>query len=214
MKKKISLITLVCIIASAFIAILALFNALKLRGAVLDLLFTLLTLSVAGILTLNSCTMVEKKNKLAIASLGLIGASAILVIVSLWTSLSSKGIYAEITLTACILSVCFNLITANVLKLHKKYLFIQTTIYLCFAAFSGLLISASWGPNIFDKATKTFILFLILSLLGIGILAVITKRQAACETPTSDYIKISKEEYAELLATKEKYEKLKEQNHD
>lgn len=214
MKKRISLFTLIFVIMSALIAILALFNVIKLKGAIADLLFTFLTLSVAGILTINSCTMLERKNKLAIVSLGLISTSALLVIIALWANLSSNGVYMEVTLTACILSVCFNLITSNILKLQNRYIAVQIIAYLCFAIFSIFLISASWGANIFDKTAKIFILFLILSLLGIGVLAVLSKKQSESEPPSLDYIKITKKEYEELLNIKKEYEKEKEAKHD
>lgn len=210
-KKKFSLFTIIFVVISALIAILALFGAFKLTGAIADLLFTCLTLSVAGLLTLNSCTMLERKNKLAIVSLSLIAASALLVIIALWSNVASSDLYMDITLTICILSVCFNLITSNILKLQKRYLYIQIAAYVCFIVIAGYLIAASWGTDIFDKGSKIFILFLILSLLGMGILAVLSKKQPADQTDSNqDYIRISKKEYEELLNAKKELEKLKE----
>lgn len=210
-KKKFSLFTIIFVVISALIAILALFGAFKLTGAIADLLFTCLTLSVAGLLTLNSCTMLERKNKLAIVSLSLIAASALLVIIALWSNVASSDLYMDITLTICILSVCFNLITSNILKLQKRYLYIQIAAYVCFMVIAGYLIAASWGTDIFDKGSKIFILFLILSLLGMGILAVLSKKQPADQTDSNqDYIRISKKEYEELLNAKKELEKLKE----
>lgn len=214
MKKKVSFFTIVFVVLSALLAILGLFGVFKLEGAIADLLFTFLTLSVAGLLTINSCTMLERKNKLALISLGLISASALLVIVGLWSNISSTNLYMEITLTACILSVCFNLITSNILKLQNKYLVIQILSYVCFSAVAIFLISASWGGELINNFSKIFILFIILSLLGMGILAVFSKRQTNDYSTTSEYIKISKEEYSELLAIKEKYLKIEEKEHD
>lgn len=207
MKKKVSLITLVFVCLSALLAILALFGVLKLKGAMTDLLFSFLTLAVAGLLTLNSCTMLERKNKLALVSLGLISGSALLVIIALWTNLSSKGIYLDATLTLCILSVCFNLIISNILKLQNKHLPIQIIFYICFAIVAIFLVAASWGSDILEKGLKIFILFIILSLLGFGVLAILSKKQGSEET--LDYIKIAKKEYEELLKAKEELIKLK-----
>ena len=208
MKKKVSIFTIIFVVLSAIIPILALFNLLDLKGAIADLLFTFLTLSVAGILTLNSCTMLERKNKLAIISLSLISGSALLVIVSLWSNVSNSNTYMNVTLTLCILSVCFNLIISNILKLQKKYLVIQISSYICFSIISIFLIAASWGSDILAEQLKIFILFLILSLLAIGILAVLSKRTIENITIEKDYIKISKKEYEELLSIKKNYEKL------
>ena len=214
MKKKFSLFTIIFVVLSALIAILGLFGILELKGAVTDLLLTCLTLAASGLLTLNSFTMLERKNKLALISLSLIGASALLVIISLWTNASSSNVYTEITLTLCILSVCFNLITSNILKLQNKYLKLQIPVYITFAVVAGFLIAVSWDTELSDTTSKIFILFIILSLLGTGVLAVLSKRQSV-ETYTSvDYVKISKSEYQELLEIKEKYNSLKGQEND
>ena len=215
MKKKFSIFTLAFVFISALIAILALFGAFKIKGFVADLLFTCLTLAVAGLLTLNSCTMLERKNKLAIVSMSLIGASALLVIISFWTNASSSSAYTDITLTLCILSVCFNLIVSNILKLQNKYLYIQIASYVCFAVVAVFLIAASWGSDIIGDSSKIFILFLILSLLGLGVLAVISKKQTNdTDAKEKDYIKITKEEYQELLNIKKEFELLKGKEND
>lgn len=214
MKKKVSLFTIIFVVLSAIVAILGLFNVLKLEGAIADLLFTCLTLSVAGLLTINSCAMLERKNKLALVSLGLISASAILVVIALWSDIASSNLYMEITLTACILSVCFNLITSNILKLQNRYLALQIPSYICFASVSFFLICASWGSELLVENVKIFVLFIILSLLGMGILAVFSKKQINSNENDSSYVKISKKEYTELLSIKENYLKLKEEKND
>lgn len=214
MKKKVSLFTIIFVILSAIIAILALFNVLKIKGAVSDLLFTSLTLAVAGLLTINSCTMLERKNKLAIVSLSLISASALLVIISLWSNAADSDLYNTITLIACILSVCFNLITSNILKLQNRYLGLQIPSYICFAVVSIFLISASLGSDFLSDNLRIFILFIILSLVAMGILAVFSKKQTAELNNDIQYIKISKKEYEELMAIKVEYERLKENKND
>lgn len=208
MKKKVSLFTLMFVALSALIAILALFGVFSLKGAVVDSLFTCLTLAVAGLLTINSCTMLERKNKLAVISFGLIAGSALLVIIALWSNISSSNLYMEITLTLCILSVCFNLITSNILKLRNKYLHVQVASYICFALVAGFLVASAWGSTIISDGVKVFVLFIILSLMGMGILAVLSKRQGD-EIISKDYIKISKQEYDDLIKAKEELAKLK-----
>jgi len=215
MKKKISIFTIIFVVLSALLAILALFGAIKLKGFYADLLFTFLTLSVSGILLLNSCSMLERKNKLALISLSLIGASAILVIIGLWSNISSSDLYMNITLTLCILSVCFNMITSNVLKLQNKYLPIQIFSYICFSLVAVFLISASWGGDLIDNNSKLFILFIILSLLAMGILAILSKKQNSIDTSIDlEYVKIPKKEYEELLAIKKEYKEMKDKEND
>ena len=210
MKKSFSIFTIISVVISALIAISALFGIFKLEGAIADLLFTFLTLSVAGILTLNSCAMLERKNKLALVSLALIATSALLVIIALWTSVTSSDLYMNITLTLCILSVCFNLITSNVLKLQNRYLYMQIASYICFAVLAGFLVAASWGDDVISDNLKIFLLFLILSLLGMGVLAVLSKKQVEdSNVKGKDFVRISKAEYEELLNAKKELEKLK-----
>lgn len=214
MRKKVSLFTIILVILSALIAILGLFGVFKLEGVITDLLFTCLTLSVAGILTINSCTMLERKNKLALVSLSLISASAILVIIAFWSDISSSNLYMEITLTACILSVCFNIITSNMLKLQRKHLGLQIPFYICFSVVAIFLISASWKSKLIENNTKIFILFIILSLLGMGILAILSKKQMNDTFIDSSYVKITKKEYDELLSIKKEHEELKGSKND
>ena len=211
MKKKISIFTIIFIVLSALIPILALFNIIELKGVVTDLLFTFLTLSVTGILILNSCTMLERKNKLAVVSLSLIVSSALLVIIALWSTISSSSTYMNIKLTLCILSVCFNLITSNIIKLQNKHLTIQITSYFCFVVVSTFLIFSSWGSLLLVNQIKLFVLFLILSLLGIGLLSI---KQNETNNEDKNYVKISKKEYEELLNIKNLYNELKGEQND
>lgn len=210
MKKKISIFTITFVVLSALIAILGLFVFFEFEGASVYLLLTCLTFSVAGLLTLNSYNMLEKKNKLALASLSLIIISSTFVIITLWTNIPMSNLFTKITLTTCILSICFNIITSYILKLQNKYLALQLPSYICFAVIAFFLTCLVWGSDIIENNTKIFILFIILSLLESAILAVFSKRQTN-ETPLNQsYIKIPKTEYEDLLSIKEKYLKLKE----
>lgn len=211
MKKKISLATIICVGLSALIAILALFGAIKLEGVTFDLLFTFLTLTVAGILTINSCDMLEKKNKLAIISLSLICLSTLLVILCFWTTLDDANTFMKSTLIISTLSICFNLITSNVLKLNKNYRVIQTSAYVCYSIVTLYLILLFLNViKLENTHLKIFILFIILSLVGMAVLAVLSKRQITESITSKEYIKISKEEYKELLQAKHQLKTLLE----
>ena len=209
MKKKVSLATLCCIGLSALIAIFALFGILKIKGIVADLLFTALTLTVAGVLTLNSCDMLEKKNKIALISLALIGLSSLFVILCFWTNLDSFNAYMNITLVISTLSVCFNLISSSILKLEKNYKLIQIISYSCYSVVSLYLILIFLKAIDLDGThLKIFILFIILSLVGLFVLKVLSKKSITSTQDNVEYIKITKEEYLDLLSKKEELEKL------
>ena len=214
MKKRISLFTLICAVIATLIAISGLFSLIKLKGTTLDLLFTFLTLTVAGFLTINSCTMLEKKNKLAIISFGLIFISALLVVIFIWSNVTKSNIFTSLTSTLCILSIYFNLIVSNILKTQNRYLTIQASSYICFTIVSFFLVAISWGSNILSKSLKLFVLFVILSVLSQVVLMVLSKKQSDDIAANKNYVKISKEEYEILLKAKEELARLKGEKND
>lgn len=214
MKKKISFLTLMCLGVSALIAILALFGFFKLKGMVTDLLFTFLTLTVAGLLTINSCEMLERKNKLAFVSLSLISLSSLLVILSFWTTLDNSAVYTNVTLVTSILSICFNLISSSILKMGKNYKFIQAISYICYSIVSILLALAFLSIiELNGTILKLFILFVICSLVAMCMLSILSKKHPTIQQENKKYIKITKEEYENLLNQKQQLEQLlKEKN--
>lgn len=207
MKKKFSIFTIVFVIISALLSIIALFGLVKF-SQISNLLWTSLTLTVSGLLAINSCVMLEKKNKLAIVSLLLICASALLAIIAFWFDI--PGFYSELTLTVCILSVCFNIIISYILKINNSYLYLQLPTYICLALISIFLIATVWGSSLLANALKIFILLIILAFVGICVLSVISKKYSANESMVDykKYVKITKEEYEDLLAKKDELERL------
>lgn len=211
MKKIVSWITIGSVGLVALLLIGALFSVVKLEGAVANIIFTGLTLTVAGLLTLNSCNMLERKNKLAIGSLSLIGLSSLLVILCFWTKLDNNSkAYLNITLTISALSVCFNLITSGILKLGKKYLPLQVISYACYAVLSLYLIIIFWSSKEVDF--KMLAVLIILSLLFFCVQLVVAKKQGDVAPVEVNYVKITKAEYEDLLAKKEQLEKLLSEN--
>ena len=208
MKKKISLATIVFVGISALIAILALFGAIKLEGFFFSLLFTFITLTVAGILTIGLCDMLERKNKMAIISTSLIALSSLLVVLCFWTNLDDTEGYMNLTLIISTLSVCFNLISSSILKLGKHYRPLQTFAYISYSATALYLILSFLGAiKLEDSHLKIFILFIILSFVSLCLLAIFSKKQPA-ENTSDEYVKITKKEYNELIEKKEQLEKL------
>ena len=86
--------------------------------------------------------------------------------------------------------------------------------YICFAIVSMFLIITSWGGNLLNDNIKVFILFIILSLLGMGVLSVFSKKQNDETSASDEYIKITKNEYTQLLSIKSKYEEMKGNKND
>lgn len=209
MKKKISLATIVFVFISALIAIGALFGIFKLKGFILDLLFTSLTLTVCGILTINSCDMIDRKNKLISGSLVLILFSTLLVILCYWTNLDNIDGYMKLTLVISTLSIFFNLVSSSILKIGNNYKVIQMISYSCYFIVSLFLIFTFLDViNLEDDLLKIFILFIILSFVGLCILSVLSKKGKNVMQNNEEYIKISKKEYEELLNYKKELENL------
>ncbi len=208
MKKKVSLATITCVGISALISILALFGILKLKGITLSFLFTFLALTVAGILTLNSCEMLEKKNKTALISLGLIGLSTFLVVLCFWTKLDDTEAYMKLTLVTSTLSICFSLISSNILKFGKSYKPLQITAYCCYSIVAlHLSLTFLSITKLEGLSLKIFILFIILAFVSMCLLAIFSKKLSG-ETQSVEYIKITKQEYETLLAQKAQLERL------
>ena len=209
MKKKISLATIGFVGLSALLLILALFGVLKLKGVTLDLLFTFLTLTVAGMLTLNSCEMLERKNKLALVSLSLIFLSTLLVVLCFWTKLDNADFFMDSTLVISTLSICFNLITSNILKMGKRYTIVQAVSYICFSIVSLYLILTFLDTiSLEDAHLKIFILFIILSFVALCVLTVLSKKHSSESIATKEYVKITKEEYLNLIESKKQLDNL------
>lgn len=209
MKKKVSLITLSCVVLSALIAISALFGLLKLKGLPLDLLFTFLTLTAAGLLTLNSCQILERKSKLALVSISLIFLSTILVILCFFTKLDNIDIYMKSTFVVSTLSICFNLISSGILKMEKSYKVIQIITYSCYSIISIYLIFIFLGIIKLDGANlKIFILFIILSFVAMCTITILAKKKPLQNCISTEYVNISKEEYLDLLSKKKQLEEI------
>ena len=212
MKKKISIFTLCCVGISALLLILALFNAIKLQGFVLNLLWTTLTLTVSGLLTLNSYVMLEKKNKLAIGSISLIVLSSLLVLLCFWTNLDDINFYLKATFVVSSLSVCFNLISSNVLKIGSNYKVIQIISYICFVLTTLCVILLFLDVPV---DIKLFIVSIIFSFVALCVLAVFSKKnEGDIPDKQTQFLMISKEEYEELVACKKELEELRGRKND
>jgi len=122
----------------------------------------------------------------------------------------------DLTLVISVLSVCFNLISSNVLKIGKNYKAIQATSYVCYSVVSIYLILTFLDIIALEDANlKIFILFIILSFVALCVLAVLSKKQPTELPNNKEYVKIAKEEYEELLRKKEQLENLlKEKNYN
>lgn len=209
MKKKISLATIIFVGFSALISISALFEIFKLKGVILDLLFTFLTLTVAGILTLGTCDMVERKNKISIISLSLLGLSTLLVILCYWTKLDNSDAYLKTTLVTSTLSICFNLISSSILKMGKSKKVIQGISYVCYSIVALYLVLIFLDAISLNGANlKIFILFIILSFVAMCVLTVLSKKSLSEVSIVTEYVKITKEEYEDLLSKKLQLENL------
>ena len=209
MKKRISFATIIFIGLSALISISALFRIFELKGVILDLLFTFLTLTIAGILTLGTSEMLERKNKIAIISLSLLGISTLLVVLCYWTNLDSSEAYLKTTLVTSTLSIYFNLISSNILKMGKSKKVIQGISYICYSVVALYLILIFLDAiSLNGTNLKIFILFIILSFVALCVLTVLSKKSLYEDFVTKEYIKITKEEYEDLLNKKAQLENL------
>lgn len=207
-KKVLSYVALSALGLSIILLLVALFSeSVTITGTYAKLVATTGTLTIAPSVALNSITLlVDKKNKISFISLGLIAASSILFLILFWAGVGFGSVAVKICLTLAILSITINVIVGDVLKLGKKYLFVQIPTYALFAVFDYFVISLIFGSKILSKDAmlQIFIAVIILGVGGIIALAVLSKKQDGADSAaakTEDgMITITKTEYDALKA--------------
>ena len=167
-------------------------------GTKLSILITAACLTVGGYFSLSSYNVLTKHKVLGTISFILIWASVILVTISGWVNL--EGIFGDITLTLALLSVLFNFIVSNTLKLGKHYRAIQVICNIILCLFILLILLSTYGVVKLADIMTIFWLLLVLSVVSFIIMAVLSnKTQGEEKANDVNFVKIPKTEYEELL---------------
>ncbi|MBQ7307630.1 MAG: hypothetical protein IJW82_03785 [Clostridia bacterium] len=197
--KKIVVITsITSIILSALLGILLAFEVIDLDGIMGTILLTLLVVGVGSLLSLNSVNLLERSfNILAVISLSLLGLSCLMALIQFWAKFD-WGFYSQLTLVLAIFSVLFNFIVSYIIKLGKTKLPYQITTYVLMAIFDIFItIQIYSGKFLKGTVTKIFIVDIILALVGMALLAILSKKSLV-DNVNDNYVKITKTEYESL----------------
>lgn len=207
MKKIVSTITIISVILLSILLLASLFEVIKLSGIYLKILLTIATIFIASFVSLNSITLVEKKNKFAIISLGLISLSVVLILLMIWIKGVNSSIYNKVTWSFATISIFFNFVVNFRLKLENHNLVLQGLTYTFYALtsiFILLMINVKTISN-WDKIWYVLVPLILVNLVLTSILLIQGKKE-------DNSVMISKKEYQELLKIKEEYYELTKNN--
>ncbi len=203
MKKYLTYITLGLVAVVTVMALLGLFGVPVFLGAGLKVLLSLVTLTVVGILLLNTIELIEKKNIIAYVSAGLIILSAILFLAIIWGGIGIVTTFGKLTVCVSMISVVFNIIVGNVLKLGKKYLVLQLIEYLLLTVLVVLISIGVFSADLgFLGEIYFWAIVIVAFAMGIA-LSVFAKKvvndRLVSNTVKEGYVQVKKEEYDALV---------------
>ncbi len=211
--KKITTIgTIVATAITGLMLILLLFKV-KLFGDVnTDMLLTMATLGIGGFFAINSMNMLSKNKIIGWLSLGLILASVVLIVLATWISFNNET-YPRVTFALGLLSVLFNIIVSSGLSLGKTKMLWQVLVYIVVGITDIVATLLIFGALQLDDIGIFFLMLLILSIFGVIILKILSKKMIAdIVEDNKDMVKISKTEYQMLVEKAKKYDDLVAKN--
>lgn len=211
--KKITTIgTIVATAITGLMLILLLFKV-KLFGDVnTDMLLTMATLGIGGFFAINSMNMLSKNKIIGWVSLGLILASVVLIVLATWISFNNET-YPRVTFALGLLSVLFNIIVSSGLSLGKTKMLWQVLVYIVVGITDIVATLLIFGALQLDDIGIFFLMLLILSVFGVIILKILSKKMIAdIVEENKDMVKISKVEYEVLVEKAKKYDDLVAKN--
>ncbi len=200
-KKGLTIGTIVGLGICALMLILTIFGISFFDGTKLKILITFACLTVGGYFSISSYSALGRNKTLGIISFCLIWMSVVLILISAW--FSTPSVFGDITLAIALLSVLFNFIVSNVLKLGKHYLIIQIICDLIISLLILFILLLAYGVVKFKAITTFFWLLIVLSVVAFILMSVLSSKfrneEKSDDNGTQNYIKIPKSEYDELL---------------
>lgn len=207
-KKVLTIVTIASTCIVSLLLILLLFKVNFLGDFNLDIIITLACFAIGGFFAINSVNMIDKNRVIGFVSLGLIGVSVLLIILSAWISFDS-GLYSDITISLGFLSVLFNIIVSSSLDLGKKYFVVQLIVFLIVGLFDIITTLALFDVLNLGDMILIYVTLIIVMVVGVVILKVLAKKKASDMIADSkNKVLISKEEYEMLLEKSKKYDQL------
>ena len=205
--KFIAIITLTSVIIAGLLGLGLLFGIISFDTFwVGRVLLTCLTLVVAGILAFNSVNAITSGNKAGLIAGLLITVSAALFLTLIW-AVNALGdfyeTYLKIVVIVSAITVFFNVLVANYVRLKNSIIAVQVIFYLLFAYIITAIIFAVLGNTALIELWTVFGAAIIIDLTLYVILIVKGKTLSQKDTEIKSaegYVSIPKTEYEEMKA--------------
>lgn len=207
--KFIAIITLTSVIIAGLLGLGLLFGIISFDTFwVGRVLLTCLTLVVAGILAFNSVNAITSGNKAGLIAGLLITVSAALFLTLIW-AVNALGdfyeTYLKIVVIVSAITVFFNVLVANYVRLKNSIIAVQVIFYLLFAYIITAIIFAVLGNTALIEVEEWMVFgaAIIIDLTLYVILVVKGKTLSQKDTEikfAEGYVSIPKTEYEEMKA--------------
>jgi len=175
MKRFLSIITIIssCIVAA--LLILWLFDMKILGDNNTKVIITFIVLSIGGLFSLNSVSMLKKNKVLGLVSFILILISVVLITLTMWITIDSD-LYFKITISVGLLSILFNIIVSTGLNLGRKYLVFQIITYIIVFAICLMTVLMFFGALNILTILPLYLTLIIIAILGVILLKVFASK--------------------------------------
>lgn len=201
LRRTVMIVAISCIVLAGIEAIGFIFGIVKADDASGKLCFTLLTIGISSLVSLNAFILLEKKiNIFAIISILLIFGCATAILYTIWTGHWKWDDFNKITLLASLGSVLLNFMVTTALRIGKRLIPLQIITYLAMGLFDLCIYMLIYKFSLLGEPFVYVIsVDIVVSLVLMLVLAILRKKAPETEEKLGDqFIKIEKKEYEEL----------------
>ena len=218
--KSVSICIIISVIVAAIIGLGLLFNIIKYSDIFGNVLLSLLTVFIAGLLLLNSINAITSGNKLGIFAAFMIILSAVLFFVLIWGS-RYLGTFGEGFNYAIVIvsmtSILLDVIVGHYIRLKSSLIAVQIVMYLAFAYIETAISFAILGNGALISFWQIFVTAIIVTVTLYFVLMVKEKNVAQDSVKEKidgedEFVSITKTEYENLKAEIERLKTAQEQN--
>ena len=209
LKKIFTSVAIASIAIAGLMVIGSIFGILKLEGAIVNLIFSAVTLCVGSIFAINATLLKDRGHKI-VSMLGyaLTGVSVLLFLLLIWVG---GDVIFKATIVIGVSSIFANIIMSNAVRLGKKFLVVQIVEYAIVFLIDIVIVLLTFGVNVFENDTilKVFIAGCIVAGVGMIVLSILSKKHGGdIAMESKDMITIPRAEYTELKEKAKLYDEM------
>jgi len=217
-KKFLTITSLVSLSIVFLMLIAAIFKVKIFEGILLQVLLSMAIITFASAFSLSALGFINEKKTLSRVCIYSLLIVAFLGLIITWFKIDFKNWFVKITLILGILTIFFNIIAAQYIKLDKRYKVLQVTTYVFVAILDVLLTILICGVDIFKipGMQQAFAVICVIDVALLCALSILARKTKAVETSSfgkdkDNIVKIKLSEYNSLI---EKIEKLEKENQE